>query len=262
MAGYIWLGGAVRDKFIGITPNDFDYAVTGISKEKFIELFPNAILRGKSFPVFDINKSEFALARREKKIGNGHKGFYIESNENISIEEDLKRRDVTINSIAIDVLTNKVIDPFDGVSDIKNKILRATSNAFSEDPLRVYRVAKLASRFNFDVEKNTLEMMKKLKNELLYLSNSRIYKELYDALSYDKPSIFFDVLRKAEVLDVHFKEIYNLIGVEQPILYHPEGDVYNHSMEVLDRASKKTDRIEVRFAALVHDFRKSKNAQK
>ena len=252
------VGGAVRDKILGIEPKDYDYAVTGISKETFIKLFPNANLRGKSFPVFDIEGSEFALARIEKKIDKGHKGFIIEANEKITIEEDLKRRDVTINSIAIDILENKIIDPFGGIEDIKNKILKATSNAFLEDPLRVYRVAKLASRFNFKVEENTLKMMNSLKDELKVLSNSRVYKELYDALSTEKPSIFFYVLRDASVLDVHFKEIYDLIGVEQPIEHHPEGDVYNHSMEVLDRCAKKTKIVYIRFAALVHDLGKAK----
>ena len=156
------VGGAVRDKFLEITPNDYDFCVTGLTETDFIEAFPEAIVRGKSFPVFDLEGSEFALARIEKKIAKGHKGFVIESNKNISIYEDLKRRDVTINSIAIDVLTNEIIDPFNGRDDIKNKILRATSDAFKEDPLRVYRVAKLAARFNFKVDEKTLELMKNL----------------------------------------------------------------------------------------------------
>ena len=149
-----------------------------------------------------------------------------------------------------------------GVNDIKNKIIRATSNAFLEDPLRVYRVAKLAARFDFKVEENTLKMMNSLKNELDSLSSARVYKELYDALSTKTPSIFFNVLRDANVLDVHFKEIYDLIGVEQPIEHHPEGDVYNHTMEVVDRCAKKTDKVYIRFAALVHDLRQSENAKK
>ena len=249
------VGGAVRDKYLGIAPKDYDYCVTGLTEEDFMKLFPNAIVRGKSFPVFDLEDSEFALARTERKISKGHKGFLIESTPNITIYEDLKRRDVTINSIAIDVLTNEVVDPFNGREDIKNKILRATSDAFSEDPLRVYRVAKLAARYNFNVDEKTLELMKRLKDEMKELSNSRVYAELYDALSTEKPSIFFEVLRSANVLDVHFKEIQDLIGVEQPIKYHPEGDVYNHSMEVLDRAALKTKDIPIRFAALVHDLR-------
>ena len=255
------VGGAVRDKLLNIMPKDYDFCVTGLTKEKFIETFPNSNIRGKNFPVFDMEGFEFALARTEKKIGKGYKGFEILANDKISIEQDLKRRDVTINSIAIDVLTGEIIDPFGGRKDLENKILRATSDAFSEDPLRVYRVAKLAARFNFKIEENTLNMMKKLRNELETLSKSRIYAELYGALSTNKPSIFFDVLKDVNCLDIHFKEISDLIGVEQPLEYHPEGDVYNHSMEVLDRASKKTDKVEIRFAALVHDLRKSQNSK-
>lgn len=249
------VGGAVRDRFMGIKPNDYDFCVTGMEKEEFVQLFPKAKIRGKSFPVFDFENCEFALARVERKITTGHKGFNVESNKNITIEEDLKRRDVTINSIAIDVLTDLVVDPFGGVEDIKNKILKATSIAFSEDPLRVYRVAKLSARYGFSVEKHTLEMMKQLKDELCTLPAERVYAELSDALSTSKPSRFFNVLRDANCLDVHFKEIYDLIGVLQPIEHHPEGDAYNHSMEVLDRTSSKTNDIVIRFSALVHDLR-------
>ena len=168
------VGGAVRDKFMGIEPKDYDFCVTGMGSEEFSSLFPNAKIRGKSFPVFDLENCEFALARIERKVASGHKGFDIESNKKITIEEDLRRRDVTINSIAIDVLSNDMIDPYNGVQDIKNKILRATSEAFSEDPLRVYRVAKLSARYDFEVEKNTLEMMKNLRDELRTLSTERI----------------------------------------------------------------------------------------
>ena len=259
MGGKLYLvGGAVRDKLLGIPAKDLDFCVTGINFESFVQNFPDAIIRGKAFPVFDMNGAEFALARVERKVGKGYKGFSIETNEKITIEEDLMRRDVTINSIAIDVLSGEIVDPYNGVKDIQNKILRATSNAFSEDPLRVYRVAKLAARLDFDVENETLSMMRILKYEIDTISKSRVYAELYDALATNKPSIFFNILRKAECLDVHFKEIYDLIGVEQPIEHHPEGDVYNHAMEVLDRASQKSNRIEVRFAALVHDLGKAK----
>lgn len=256
------VGGAVRDKFLGIEPKDYDYVITGLTNEKFLELFPESNIRGKAFPVFDMYGAEFALARIEKKIDKGYKGFEITSNAEITIDQDLKRRDVTINSIAIDVLTGEIIDPFGGRKDIERKILRATSNAFKEDPLRVYRVAKLAARFNFEVDENTIKMMNSLREELDTLSKSRVYTELYGALETAKPSIFFDVLRRANCLDIHFKEVNDLIGVEQPIEHHPEGDCYNHSMEVLDRASEKTDKVEIRFAALVHDLRKNENTKR
>ena len=127
-----------------------------------------------------------------------------------------------------------------------------------EDPLRVYRVAKLAARYEFNVDKQTLKMMQSLREELLTLPNARIYAELYDALTAKRPSIFFDVLRRANCLDMHYKEIYDLIGVEQPLEHHPEGDVYNHTMEVLDRAAQRTENVLITFAALTHDFGKAK----
>ena len=131
------VGGALRDKLLNRSIFDEDYCVVGLEKQDFLELFPNAHIRGKAFEVFELNGHEFALARTEKKIGKGHKQFEITTNKNITIEEDLLRRDITINSIAQDVLTKEIIDPFNGQEDLKNKIIRATSTSFKEDPLRV-----------------------------------------------------------------------------------------------------------------------------
>lgn len=250
------VGGAVRDELLGKEVHDEDYCVTGLSDKEFEKLFPEAHLRGKFFGVYDIDGKEFAIARREKKIEIGHKGFEIETNKNISIEEDLKRRDITINSIAKEVLTGKIIDPFNGVEDIKNKIIRATSESFKEDPLRVYRVARFAATTCFEVEENTLKMMNNLKDELNTLSKERVFVEFRKALASSKPSIFFEVLKKANVLDSHFKEIYDLIGSTQPEKYHPEGDSYNHTMIVVDNSAKLTDDLKIRFSALVHDLGK------
>lgn len=250
------VGGAVRDEIMGKEKHDEDYCVTGLSSEEFIKLFPMAHVRGKSFEVYDIENKEFALARIERKAGLGHKDFEITTNKNITIEQDLERRDITINSIAKDVLTNEIIDPFEGRKDIQNKIIRATSNNFKEDPLRVYRVARFASQLEFSVDTNTLELMNSLKNELNTLSKERVFEEFKKALSQNKPSIFFEVLRKANVLDVHFTEIYNLIGALQPIEYHPEGDAYSHTMIVLDEICKSTKELTIRFAGLVHDLGK------
>lgn len=252
------VGGAVRDAILNKPIKDEDYCITGFTSEKFLQLFPNAKVRGKAFEVFDLEGKEFALARRETKIGKGHKEFVIETNEEITIEEDLKRRDVTINSIAQDVLTKEIIDPFGGKEDLENKIIRATSSRFSEDPLRVYRVARIASSLNFIVSRKTLNMMNKLKDELLTLSKERVFAEFRKALETDKPSIFFKVLRDAEVLDVHFKEVYDLIGAIQPIKYHPEGDSYNHTMLALDNSAKLTKDVKVRFCTLVHDLGKGR----
>ena len=252
------VGGAVRDAILNKPIKDEDYCITGFTSEKFLQLFPNAKVRGKAFEVFDLEGKEFALARRETKIGKGHKEFVIETNEEITIEEDLKRRDITINSIAQDVLTKEIIDPFGGKEDLENKIIRATSSRFSEDPLRVYRVARIASSLNFIVSRKTLNMMNKLKDELLTLSKERVFAEFRKALETDKPSIFFKVLRDAEVLDVHFKEVYDLIGAIQPIKYHPEGDSYNHTMLALDNSAKLTKDVKVRFCTLVHDLGKGR----
>ena len=256
------VGGAIRDKLLGIVNHDEDYCVTGISFDEFKELFPEAIIKGKDFPVFSIANKEFAIARKERKIGIGHNSFDVKTDKKITIEEDLERRDITINAIAKEVLTDKIVDPFNGMEDLKKNIIRAVSNHFVEDPLRVYRVARFASQFNFNVEDNTMNMMKLLKNELYSLAVERVYNELRKALLTDKPSIFFDVLKDANVLDIHFKEIYNLIGAEQPIEYHPEGDSYNHTMIVLDKVADKTKslsderKLELRFSALVHDLGK------
>ena len=250
------VGGAVRDEIMGKEKHDEAYCVTGLTSKEFLNLFPEAHIRGKSFEVYDIENKEFALARTERKSGWGHKEFEVTTGKNITIEEDLARRDITVNSIAKDVVTGKLIDPFGGTTDIKNKIIRATSNAFSEDPLRVYRVARFAAQLNFNVDEKTLELMDDLKQELNTLSKERVFDEFRKALAQDKPSIFFEVLRKSNVLDVHFKEIYNLIGALQPEKYHPEGDAYNHTLIVVDEISKNTKDLKIRFAGLVHDLGK------
>lgn len=251
------VGGAIRDKLLNRKIKDEDYCVVGITSEQFKKLFPQSFTKGKSFEVFELNGKEFAMARIEKKTGLGHKEFEITTNKNITIEQDLARRDITINSIAEDVLTGKLIDPFNGKQDIENKIIKATTQHFLEDPLRVYRVARFAAELNFDVSEDTIKMMNSLKNELNTLSKERVFIEFSKALATQKPSIFFNILRKANILDVHFIEIYNLIGALQPPEHHPEGDAYNHTMLVLDKASELTKELEIRFSALVHDLGKS-----
>ena len=250
------VGGAVRDSLLNRPIYDEDYCVVGIEKSKFIELFPDAISRGKSFEVFDMGGKEFALARTEKKIGKGHKNFEITTGKDITIEEDLKRRDISINAIAKDVLTGEIIDPYDGTKDIENRIIRAIGDSFLEDPLRVYRVARFASELEFEVEEKTLEYMRTLREELDTLSKERVFVEFRKALSSNRPSKFFDVLKEANVLDIHFKEIYDLIGSLQPIKYHPEGDSYNHTMIAVDNSVQLTDELLIRYACLVHDLGK------
>lgn len=250
------VGGAIRDELLGKTQFDEDYCITGLTQERFKELFPEAKWIRKSFGVFQLEKKEFALARSEIKKGIGHTEFDVMLDPEISIEEDLRRRDITINAIAKDMITGEIIDPFGGREDIENKKIRYISNHFSEDPLRVYRVARFAATLEFDVDENTIKIMRNMKQELKSLSKERVFLEFRKALIAKKPSIFFRVLKKAEVLDVHFKEIYDLIGSLQPEKYHPEGDSYEHTMQVLDKAAEYTEDETLRFAALVHDLGK------
>lgn len=250
------VGGALRDELLNKEGSDEDYCVIGLSKEEFMELFPQANAIGKSFEVFELEKREFALARKEIKTGKGHKEFAISTGKEITIEEDLARRDITINAMAKDVLTGEWIDPYDGRKDLQEKRIKATTKAFKEDPLRVYRVARIVAQTGFIVEDTTIAWMKELKEELSMLSKERVFAEFSKALQTDHPSYFFEVLRKAEVLEVHFKEIQDLIGSLQPIKYHPEGDSYNHTMLVVDKSVELTNKVEERFSALVHDLGK------
>ncbi|MBQ9279971.1 MAG: HD domain-containing protein [Clostridia bacterium] len=255
------VGGAVRDAQLGKEPHDMDFCVTGLSTEEFMELFDAPRIQGKSFPVFIIDGCEFALARKERKIGAKHTDFEVQTDKAITIEEDLARRDLTINSMAMDVLTGKLVDPFHGLQDLKEKKIRMTTEAYSEDPLRVYRTARFAAKFGFDVEEHTLKTMESMREELVNLPNERVTAEFRKALMTEHPSMFFDTLRKANILDVHFPEVANLIGVEQPVLYHPEGDAYVHTLEVLDRAVQATP-SGIRFKGRVSDVSAKLSLQK
>lgn len=250
------VGGAIRDRFLNLPVTDEDYCVTGLEKEEFQSIFPEAKIQGKDFPVFVLNQKEIALARRERKIGMGHKQFDFIVSSTITIEEDLVRRDVTINSMAQNVLTGELIDPYNGKEDIEKRILRKTSEAFSEDPLRVYRVARFAATLNFTVETETIKAMTLLKEELSTLSKERVFVEFRKALLSDQPSKFFEVLNQSEILEVHFEEIANLIGKIQPEKYHPEGDSYIHTMQVVDKSTQLTQDAKIRFSCLVHDLGK------
>ena len=250
------VGGAIRDELLDVENKDEDYCVVGLSHEEFTNLFPEAFVRGQTFEVFDMYGKEFALARTEKKSGKGHKDFDVTSNKKITIYDDLKRRDLTINSMAKNVLTNELIDPYNGKEDLKNKIIRATSKAFVEDPLRVYRAARFACKLEFEIEENTLNLMESIKPELTELSAERVFEEMRKAMQCAKPSIFFEVLKNANVLDVHFIEIYKLIGALQPEKYHPEGDAFNHTMLALNMCASLTKNEIIRFSALVHDLGK------
>ncbi|MEC4620876.1 HD domain-containing protein [Bacillus paranthracis] len=260
------VGGAVRDLLLDIEPKDKDYCVTGISQEGFEGLFPTAMLQGKDFPVYrmDIDGEicEVALARKERKVSEGHNGFVIYASPDITIEDDLARRDITINSMAIDLETNKLIDPFYGELDLRTETIRATTKAFCEDPLRVYRAARFAAEYGFFIEYKTSTMMNQLKSELLSLPIERVLEETKKAFMARTPSRFFHALKSANVLDVHFPEIDCLSELEQNLMYHPEGNVFEHTMQVVDSARYLADELPVNselvvmFSALLHDVGK------
>lgn len=265
------VGGAVRDWKMGLQPQDVDYVVTGVSED---ELLANPPFRHKftkieaqSFPVFhDENGDEWALARREKKVGQGYHGFEVEFGPEVTIEEDLKRRDLTINSMAIELFDDMktrilhVIDPFGGQEDIANKILRHTSEAFEEDPVRVLRLARFRARMGpeWTIAPETVELISKMakKGVLNELTAERVWKEMSRALMEKHPRLFFDTLLETDALHVIFPEIYRLKTALEARRWHPEGDAYEHTMLVLTQAEKFDFDLGIRYAALVHDFGK------
>lgn len=261
------VGGSIRNQLLGIPVNDNDYCVIGVIQELFTAAFPDAVQVGQSFPVFllEINgqKCEVAFARREIKTAAGHKGFEVVFSSDITIKEDLARRDFTMNAIAYDIITQEIIDPFNGREDIHNNIIRATSEAFKEDPLRVYRAARFAAQLGFDVDSDTIEIFKdsSLQEDMNSLSVERIFVELEKALKSPHPERFFEVLKEGMCLPIHFKEIHDLIDVPQPIAHHPEGCAYTHTMQVLSEMSKQTDIVERRFTALAHDLGKARTPE-
>ncbi len=253
------VGGAVRDKFRGVEAHDKDYCVTGINESDFRTMF-KAFKSGNSFPVYRIEidgkMCEVSFARREKKISSGYRGFETIFEPNVTIEDDLYRRDTTINAIAIELSTGKIIDPYNGVEDIANKKIRAVSSHFVEDPVRALRAARQSAQFNFEITDDTIIAMNKCGEELRLEPGERIFNELNLALQTDKPSIFFRNLERAKLLEIIFPEFHQLIGKIQPKEFHPEGDAFEHTMNILDNVAKVNTKPLVRFAALVHDIGK------
>jgi len=255
------VGGAVRDELLGLTVTDRDWVVVGATPEKMLELGFTPI--GRDFPVFlhPASKEEYALARTERKSGRGYKGFTIYASEDVTLEQDLQRRDLTINAIARDK-TGKLIDPYNGQADIKARTLRHVSDAFSEDPVRILRTARFAARFNplqFKLAKSTLKLMRKMveNGEVDSLVAERIWQELHAALSTERPSLFFTTLRDCGALKRIFPELDALFGIPQTAHYHPEIDTGTHVMMVLDRARQLSDEVDVHYAALTHDLGKA-----
>ncbi len=253
------VGGAVRDELLGIAVKDKDYLVVGSNpKEMLAKGFREV---GKDFPVFLHPKTgeEYALARTERKSGKGYKGFSVDFSPEITIEQDLIRRDLTINAIAKSD-DGTLIDPFNGQQDIQSKTLRHVSPAFAEDPLRVLRVARFAARFHhlgFSVASETLDLMAQLaKSEVSELTPERVWQETQRALETNSPWIYFEVLRECGALKVLIPELDKLWGIPNPEKWHPEIDTGIHTMMVLEQAAKKTQDPVVRFAALFHDLGK------
>jgi len=253
------VGGAVRDELLGLAIKERDWVVVGASEVEMLKRSFTPV--GKFFPVFlhPDTKEEYALARIERKIAGGYHGFSFETSA-VTLEQDLERRDLTINAMA-KTSKGKIIDPYGGQADLKNKWLRHVSPAFAEDPVRVLRVARFAARFagmGFKVAPETLSLMKQIgqQGELDFLVPDRVWKELERALTEPTPVAFFQVLRQSDVLKILFPEIHALYGVPQNPEHHPEIDTGIHTEMVLNQVAKLTKDTSVRFAALLHDVGK------
>ncbi len=254
------VGGAVRDELLGRPVADRDWVVIGATPEVLLEQGYQQI--GNDFPCFlhPDTKDEYALARTEKKSGSGHTGFICDFSPQVTLEEDLSRRDLTINAIAKS-LEGGYIDPYNGRKDIEDKVLRHVSEAFAEDPLRVLRVARFGARYSelgFQVHPDTLLLMNQLvkQGELATLTPERVWKEMSRALMESRPSEFFRILRQCGALHVLLPELDRLFGIPQPHQHHPEVDTGEHVMLVIDEARQRFNNPIVTWAALMHDLGK------
>ena len=255
------VGGAVRDQLLGLEVKDRDFVVINSTPEHMLAQGFNQV--GKDFPVFLHPKTgeEYALARTERKQGIGYTGFSCYAGQDVSLEDDLARRDLTINAIAQSA-DQQLIDPYGGQQDLERKILRHISPAFSEDPLRVLRVARFAARFaklGFSIAEETLQLMANIAEggELQSLSPERIWTETEKALQTDSPQTYFQVLRDCGGLAALFPEVDNLYGVPAPKRWHPEIDTGIHTLMVVEQAALLSDSVAFRFACLVHDLGKA-----
>jgi len=255
------VGGCVRDHLLGIPVKDIDWVVTGASAEQMQQAGYKPI--GKDFPVFlhPESKQEYALARSERKTAPGYHGFEFNTNVDITIEEDLLRRDLTINAMAEDEAGN-IIDPYGGQRDIEARLLRHVSAAFSEDPVRVLRVARFAARYHrlgFRLAEETVDLIQQMgeSGELGALVAERVWSEMSRALDEADPAVFFQVLRQCSVLNILFPEIDALYGVPQTEKYHPEIDTGVHVMMALQKSAELGFDNETRFAVLMHDLGKA-----
>lgn len=254
------VGGAVRDQLLARPVYDRDWVVVGATPEQMLEQGYQQV--GKDFPVFlhPQTKEEYALARTERKSGQGYTGFVCDFSDEITLEQDLIRRDLTINAMALDA-QGELVDPYNGKRDLENRVLRHVSPAFIEDPLRVLRVARFAARYHeygFTIAPETLALMQDIarSGELETLAAERVWKETERSLLGKNPQQYFAVLKEADALAYWFKELNNLWGVPNPPMHHPEIDTGVHTLMVLEQASLLSDELEVRYAALTHDLGK------
>ena len=251
------VGGAVRDRLLGLPVKDRDWVVVGATPEAMTALGYKIV--GTDFPVFlhPETKEEYALARTERKSGKGYKGFTVYAGPDVTLEQDLARRDLTINAMAEDA-AGRLIDLFDGANDLKRGILRHVAPAFAEDPLRVLRVARFAARFGYPVAHETQILMRTLveAGEMETLVAERVWSELERALAEKQPVRFLEVLRECGALQRLLPELDALFGVPQPPEHHPEIDTGVHTLMVLAQATRLSPDARVRFAALLHDLGK------
>ncbi len=254
------VGGAVRDEQLGLPVTERDWCVVGASPDELLDAGYKQV--GKDFPVFlhPETGEEHALARTERKTGAGYHGFAFDTSADVTLEEDLSRRDLTINALAQDQ-DGKLIDPFGGMDDVKKRLLRHVSDAFVEDPVRILRAARFAARFSelgFRIAPETRNLMREMvaNGEADALVPDRVWKETELALLGPNPHLFFEALRACGALRVVFPEIDALFGVPQPAQWHPEIDTGVHTMMVVAVAEALSSDLEVRFAALVHDVGK------
>ncbi|ACD18123.1 multifunctional CCA addition/repair protein [Paraburkholderia phytofirmans] len=259
------VGGAIRDELLGVPVQDRDYVVVGATPEQMVAQGYRPV--GKDFPVFlhPQTHEEYALARTERKTAAGYHGFQFFYAPDVTLEEDLARRDLTINAMAREVrpdgeLTGPVIDPFNGQGDVQARVFRHVSDAFLEDPVRILRIARFAARFvDFTVAPETLALMRKMvaDGEVDALVAERVWQEVSRGLMEKKPSRMFEVLRECGALARILPEIDALFGVLQRADYHPEVDTGVHVMMVVDHAAQQGYALQVRFAALAHDLGKA-----
>lgn len=255
------VGGAVRDRLLKLPVKDKDWVVVGATPEQMLAQGFQQV--GKGFPVFlhPQSKQEYALARTERKTAPGHGGFEFDASAAVTLEQDLMRRDLTINAIA-ETENGELVDPYGGCNDLEQKVLRHVSPAFREDPLRVLRVARFAARFahlEFKVAPETIVLMQDIvrSGELQTLVKERVWQEIEQALAAPAPDVFIEVLRSANALTVILPEVDNLFGVPQPEKYHPEIDTGVHILMCLQQAARLSADTAVRYAVLVHDVGKA-----